>query len=410
MHLEIAWPLCTSFLARAAPHTPGTRCVCDAARARAPSQKGRRPRGRHARPAHPTARAPLHLGCCLRSGVCSDQHPGGGHPPAHEQGHPTSLRILGTPTSVTFHAHRDPSQKTAGVTCPAAPRARINQTPSPGSRPPHAVRQPWDGQAAGQGLPPSRLPPTAGSAIPTVGLVVPQRQLPLQAAARETKRGHRRQPGKNELPAPVRDSCTLTHQAFHETSRAAGRTRCSAGGCPEPPGTRPQASRCPHRCFPNAFPRVTTQAPGATGACPELNRTWHSRLHTQHAPRMPCRPRRCSQGPGMGRTCVRDLWAPVNGGAGMVISECPSQRDMAELDRGPMGPSPGQGRHPPAAIPHKPPAPALNVRWRQCPSELWECKEKASVAWLPVNPQTTTMRLWRGPRVVCRLCAETTSV
>lgn len=161
--------------------------------------------------------------------------------------------------------------------------------------------------------------------------------------------------------------------------------------------------------LPKCLPKGDHASPWGHRACPELNRTWHSCLHTQHAPRMPCRPRRCSQGPGMGRTCVRDLWAPVNGGAGMVISECPSQRDMAELDRGPMGPSPGQGRRPPAAMPHKPPAPALNVRWRQCPSELWECKEKASVAWLPVNPQATTMGLWRGPRMVCRLCAETTS-
>lgn len=76
-------PLRASFLARAAPHTPRTRRVCDAARARAPSRKGRGPRGRHTRPAHPAAEGPLHWGCCLRSGVCSDQRPGGGHPPAH---------------------------------------------------------------------------------------------------------------------------------------------------------------------------------------------------------------------------------------------------------------------------------------------------------------------------------------
>lgn len=111
---------------------------------------GDRGGGTHGPPTpQPRARSTGAAASGVVSAVTSVQE---GGTPQHTQRHPTPLRVLGTPTSVTIHAHRDPSRRTAGDTSPAAPRARINQTPGP-------ARRPWGGRAAGQGLPLSRLPP-----------------------------------------------------------------------------------------------------------------------------------------------------------------------------------------------------------------------------------------------------------
>lgn len=130
-------PLRASFLARAAPHT---RHGHGPPRGRAGDRGG----GTHGPPTpQPRARSTGAAASGVVSAVTSVQE---GGTPQHTQRHPTPLRVLGTPTSVTIHAHRDPSRRTAGVTSPAAPRARINQTPGP-------ARRPWGGRAAGQGLP-----------------------------------------------------------------------------------------------------------------------------------------------------------------------------------------------------------------------------------------------------------------